>query len=167
MLESGSDNTDDLDGVPDSFWNVVELCFTGAFLVEMLSKLTVLGWGEYTASLKNNFDALVTIVTVGVTAVVYIPNSISNSRVIRYVLALRLLRLLRLMNSFPQARPRIPTHTHAYPRVPVHTLRMRSSARARHALACEEESPCACHAACRCVSSRRRSSRWRRRRRSC
>ena len=172
----------------DSFWNVLELCFTGAFFVEMCLKLTALGWGEYTvrprthmrapalahtsatpcshgaclcvyvyahacgmsqASLKNNFDAFVTVVTVGVTAVVYIPNSISNSKIIRYVLALRLLRLLRLMNSFPQVPPRTRAPTHS--RMSVQCL-----ARVRHAAWLVPSShdafaPHASHAAGLCV----------------
>lgn len=85
-------------------WNAVELGFAFSYTLEMVCKMVAYGWEEYWRSYKNGFDALVTVTSLVVTVIVFVPNSINDSRIIRYVLALRLLRLLRLMGSVRQVR---------------------------------------------------------------
>ena len=82
----------------------MELVFSTLFLIEMAVKLAALGWTDYTRSLKNMFDATVTVATTVIAAVVYFPNEISDSRYIRFVLLMRLLRLLRLLSWSPHVR---------------------------------------------------------------
>jgi len=67
-------------------------------------KLLALGWREYTRSLKNWLDAVVTLATFVVVIVVYVPNTVSDARFIRLTLLLRLLRLLRVLDNFSIVR---------------------------------------------------------------
>ena len=99
-----SGGPEDFDDRPDSLWNILELVFSTLFLIEMAVKLAALGWTDYTRSLKNTFDATVTVATTVIAAVVYFPNEISDSRYIRFVLLMRLLRLLRLLSWSPHVR---------------------------------------------------------------
>ena len=72
-------------------WNAVELGFAFSYTLEMVCKMVAYGWEEYWRSYKNGFDALVTVTSLVVTVIVFVPNSINDSRIIRYVLALPLL----------------------------------------------------------------------------
>ena len=85
-------------------WSGLELGFAAAFGLEMVCKLCAFGWADYWASYKNGFDALVTLVSLVVTAFTLVPSSTHDPRIVRYVLALRLLRLLRLMGAVRQVR---------------------------------------------------------------
>ena len=69
-----------------------------------MCKLCAFGWADYWASYKNGFDGLVTLVSLVVTAFTFVPSSVLDPRIVRYVLALRLLRLLRLMGAVRQVR---------------------------------------------------------------
>ena len=91
----------DEDGRPDSLWNVIELVFCVFFTLEMLLKVGALGWRAYSRSLKNLFDALVTVTTVAVVVIVYVPNFFNDASAIRYVMMLRMLRLARLLGKIP------------------------------------------------------------------
>jgi hypothetical protein len=94
----------DFDSRPDSVWNILELTLSALFVLEMLIKLAALGWAEYTRSLKNSFDAIVTVATFVVVIIVYVPNAFSDARYIRLVLILRLMRVMRLLSASPQVR---------------------------------------------------------------
>ena len=94
----------DFDSRPDSAWNILELVLSCIFVLEMGLKLAALGWREYTRSLKNVFDALSTVATFAVVVIVYVPNAVSDARLIRFVLLMRLLRLLRLLSWSPHVR---------------------------------------------------------------
>lgn len=84
-------------GRVDTGWEYVETIFTVIYALEALSKVMVLGWKRYTQSPKNLFDFGVTVSAVLASAYVYYPNEFSDSRLIRYVVMARVLRLSRLL----------------------------------------------------------------------
>lgn len=84
-------------GKLDSPWEVVETCFTIIYVLEALAKIMVMGWKRYSEKPKNIFDFIVTVTAAAATIYVYYPNSFSNSRLIRYVVMARVLRLARLL----------------------------------------------------------------------
>ena len=113
FLYSGA--PEDFDSRPNSLWNVLELVFAAAFALEMALKLAALGWSKYMGSLKNTFDALVTVATCVVAIIVYVPNAFNDSRLIRLVLLTRLLRLLRLLHWSVHVRSVSVTFLYAWP----------------------------------------------------
>ena len=94
----------DFDSRPDSLWNLLELVLSVFFMIEMALKLLALGWREYTRSLKNELDAVVSLATFVVVIIVYVPNAVSDARIIRLTLLLRLLRLLRVLDNLSIVR---------------------------------------------------------------
>ena len=84
-------------GKIDTGWELAETMFTVLYVLEFLTKVMVLGWKRYSESAKNLFDTTVTFMAVLATAYVYYPNGYSNSRLIRYVVMARVLRLSRLL----------------------------------------------------------------------
>jgi len=84
-------------GKIDSAWEYVETAFTVIYVLEAWSKIMVLSWRRYTASPRNVFDFVVTFSAVLATCYVYYPNAYSNSRLIRYIIMARVLRLARLL----------------------------------------------------------------------
>ena len=113
FLYSGA--PEDFDSRPNSLWNVLELAFAAAFALEMALKLAALGWSKYMGSLKNTFDALVTVASCVVATIVYVPNAFNDSRLIRLVLLTRLLRLLRLLHWSVHVRSVSVTFLYAWP----------------------------------------------------
>lgn len=92
------------DGEVDTVWELLELILSTVYVLEVLSKISVFGTKRYFESAKNIFDFTITVLAVVASAVVYIPNDISNSRLIRMVIVARVLRLLRLLTSMKQFR---------------------------------------------------------------
>jgi two pore calcium channel protein, plant len=91
------------DGYIDTYWEFFETLFTILYLIEVLLKIMVLGWKRYSESPRHMFDFLVTVSAVAATAYVYYPNDYSDSRLIRFIVMARVLRLMRLvfaMNQF-------------------------------------------------------------------
>jgi two pore calcium channel protein len=85
------------DGYIDTPWEIAESVFTVIYCIEMVLKVSVLGWRRYIDNRRNFFDATITMLTVAATLYVYYPNAFSDSRLIRYVVMARVLRLFRLV----------------------------------------------------------------------
>ena len=84
------------DGQIDTPWEVAETIFTFLYTVEMLSKILLLGWKQYSSSVRNLFDGFITVMAVGATIIVYYPNDYDNSNLIRFVVMARVIRVFRL-----------------------------------------------------------------------
>jgi len=95
--KSPNDDPHLADGYIDTPWEVAESLFTIIYCVEMILKISVLGWRRYIHNRRNFFDATITLLTVAATLYVYYPNAFSDSRLIRYVVMTRVLRLFRLV----------------------------------------------------------------------
>ena len=100
--EDAKDNPHVEDGEIDTVWEVMETVFTIIYLIEVVVKVMVLGWKRYSESYKNLFDMTVTWMAVFATCYVYYPNEYSDSRLIRYVVMMRVLRLSRLLIAVKQ-----------------------------------------------------------------
>lgn len=87
------------DGSLDTFWEVLEAIFTIVYCIEISLKVTVYGWKAYIEKLRNVFDLTITILAATSTAIVYYPNDISNSHIVRMIVMARVLRLGRLLNA--------------------------------------------------------------------
>jgi two pore calcium channel protein len=88
-------------GHVDTWEEIIETIFTCVYAVEVLLKIMVNGWKRYKESTRNMFDFVVTVAAVASTAYVYYPNSYSDSRLVRFVVMARVLRLGRLMMVVP------------------------------------------------------------------
>ena len=87
------------DGHIDTIWEMMESIFTMIYVVEVLVKVTVHGWREYRESARNMFDCFITVLALLATAYVYYPNAYSDSRLIRFIVMARVLRLLRILTA--------------------------------------------------------------------
>ena len=87
------------DGYIDTVWELIETLFTCIYAIEVFLKTIVDGWKRYSESPRNMFDFIVTIMAILATAYVYYPNSYSDSRLIRFIVMARVLRLLRILNA--------------------------------------------------------------------
>lgn len=85
------------DGEIDSIWEVFETVFTCIYVVEISVKILVKGWHEFLKSSRNIFDMTITCLAVLATVYVYYPNEFSDSRLIRFIVMARVLRLTRLL----------------------------------------------------------------------
>lgn len=99
MLRGATEGKDESyhDGMIDTKWELMETVFTFIYVMEMLVKIAVKGWHDYTQSKKNIFDMLITILAVISTVYVYYPNDFSDSHLIRFIVMSRVLRLVRLL----------------------------------------------------------------------
>jgi hypothetical protein len=79
------------DGALDTPWEIAEAVFTAIYLFECFLKLMVLGRKTYFEAPKNVFDFTITICAVLSTGIVYYPNEISNSRLIRMIVMARVM----------------------------------------------------------------------------
>ncbi|KAL7471996.1 hypothetical protein ACHAXS_012301 [Conticribra weissflogii] len=85
------------DGSIDTIWEVFETAFTVVYVVEASLKIMVNGWKKYAESPRNVFDLTITILALLATFYVYYPNTFNNSRLIQFVVMVRVLRLGRLI----------------------------------------------------------------------
>eukprot|EP01023_Acetabularia_acetabulum_P005209 TRINITY_DN12128_c0_g1_i3.p1 TRINITY_DN12128_c0_g1~~TRINITY_DN12128_c0_g1_i3.p1 ORF type:complete len:411 (-),score=30.82 TRINITY_DN12128_c0_g1_i3:7-1239(-) len=90
--------SDQTDRKPDSFWNFIEILFTAIFVFEAIVKILAEGWKHYWRD--NKFEFFVALLSVLVTIIVYLPNKVNDSVLIRYTLMLRLLYLLQILLIF-------------------------------------------------------------------
>jgi two pore calcium channel protein len=74
------------------------------FVLEMTMKLLVLGWRDYTTSASNCFDGTVTVLTLGTSVYSSFASGDQQQFLVRYVLAIRVFRLGRLLGSIPRVR---------------------------------------------------------------
>ena len=88
-----------VDGAIDTSWEIVETIFTILYVLEMGSKLVILGWKKYVSFARNIFDGFITVAAVLATVYVYYPNSFSDTNLIRFVVMSRVLRIARLFMS--------------------------------------------------------------------
>jgi len=88
------------DGVIDTVWEYLETAFTVVYVVEMALKVLVLGKRRFLLSTQNTFDAIVVVAAVLATLVVYYPNRYGDSRLIRYIVLTRVIRVSRLLFRF-------------------------------------------------------------------
>lgn len=95
--EPSEENPMTFDGQIDTVWEAIETLFTVLYCLEMSVKLLVLGWKRYFESYRNTFDGAITLLALFATCYVYYPNDFSDSRLIRYVVMARVLRLSRLL----------------------------------------------------------------------
>lgn len=86
-----------LDGSIDTYWELCEAIFTLIYCVEAALKILAMGWRSYIEQFKNVFDFSITVFAFVTSAYVYYPNAFSDSRVIRYIVMARVLRLVRLV----------------------------------------------------------------------
>jgi two pore calcium channel protein len=86
-------------GTIDTTWEMAETIFTVLYVIECGLKMTVFGSRTYFEQAKNVFDFVITVLAVMCSVLVYVPNKITDSRVIRMVVMARVLRLLRLLTS--------------------------------------------------------------------
>mmetsp|Transcript_5079 Transcript_5079/g.10243 ORF Transcript_5079/g.10243 Transcript_5079/m.10243 type:complete len:237 (-) Transcript_5079:618-1328(-) len=99
-----TENPSLLDGQIDTIWELFETCFTVLYAIEMFLKILVKGRRRFWSSFRNRFDAAVVLLAVTASAYVYYPNSFSDSRVIRYIVLIRVLRVSRLLVVFQDFR---------------------------------------------------------------
>ena len=92
------------DGYIDTVWELMESIFTGLYIVEVCIKVMVNGWKRYSESMRNMYDFIITITAAAATAYVYYPNEFSDSRLIRFVVMARVMRLGRIINNLRQFR---------------------------------------------------------------
>jgi len=90
------------DGQIDTIWEAMETAFTIFYCFEMLFKILVKGWRSFCSSMRNLFDFLITALSVVASIYVYYPNDFSDSRLIRYIVMMRVLRLSRLLVAMKQ-----------------------------------------------------------------
>ncbi len=84
------------DGMIDTPWEIAETIFTLVYVLEMSTKILLLGWKKYSSTVRNLFDAFITILAVGSMILVYYPNNYNNSHLIRFVVMARVVRVFRL-----------------------------------------------------------------------
>ena len=87
------------DGSIDTVWELMETVFTVIYVLEAILKIIVLSWRRYIEIQRNVFDLSVTILAVVSSIIVYYPNEFSDSRLIRMVVMIRVLRLVRLLGA--------------------------------------------------------------------
>jgi len=87
-------------GEIDTIWETFETIFTVIYVAEATLKILVQGWNKYSADVRNIFDFVITIMSIAATAYVYYPNGYYDSRLVRYIVMARVLRLVRLLVSF-------------------------------------------------------------------
>lgn len=93
-----------LDGTIDTIWEAIETMFTAIYCLEAFLKIIALGWRAYIERTRNVFDFVITILAFLATAYVYYPNEFSDSRLIRYIVMARVLRLARVIISLKPFR---------------------------------------------------------------
>lgn len=92
------------DGSITSPWAIAENFFTVLYTLEVCLKVMIDGWKKYSESPRNMFDFIVTMAVLVSCAYVYYPNDYSDNRLITFVVMLRVLRLGRLLMTFPALR---------------------------------------------------------------
>eukprot|EP00980_Cylindrotheca_fusiformis_P019093 scaffold6440_cov124-Cylindrotheca_fusiformis.AAC.7 len=92
------------DGDLDSPWAIAENIFTVLYTVEVCLKVMIDGWKKYSESPRNMFDFVITLAVLIACIYVYYPNDYSDNRLITFVVMLRVLRLGRLLMTFPALR---------------------------------------------------------------
>lgn len=75
----------------------LELLFASLYVVELAAKLIVWGWNEYWSFSKNRLDFVVVLVST--LLMIWTTAFQEDSRVVRYFLCMRLLRVIRLLSS--------------------------------------------------------------------
>ena len=88
------------DGYIDTKWELIETAFTCIYVLEVILKIMANGWKRYRESARNMFDFSVTLLAMLATAYVYYPNAYNDTRLIRFVVMARVLRLSRLLMAF-------------------------------------------------------------------
>jgi len=83
------------------FWEVLETGLALFYLAEMCVKLYALGFKRYFKFKRNQLDAAVAVASTVTTFVVFYPNAYSDTTLIRYVLVVRLARLVRVLEAIP------------------------------------------------------------------
>jgi len=96
-----ANDTAGYDGEFDTFWDFLETVFTVLYTVEVVVKIAVDGWKKYSESPRNIFDFSITISVLAASIYVYSPNDYDDNSLITIVVMLRVLRLGRLLMSFP------------------------------------------------------------------
>eukprot|EP00536_Pseudo-nitzschia_multiseries_P001386 jgi/Psemu1/181049/e_gw1.18.17.1 len=100
---TGQDVTGDShfeDGYIDTIWEFMETIFTALYVLEASLKILINGWKKYSESMRNLFDLVITVLALLATAYVYYPNLYSNSRLVQFIVMIRVLRLARLLITF-------------------------------------------------------------------
>ena len=92
------------DGYIDTPWEVAETVFTIIYCIEAFLKILVYGWKRYMRDTRNFFDFTITMLSLAATIYVYYPNAFSDSRLIRYLVMARVLRLFRLVAAMKEFR---------------------------------------------------------------
>ena len=90
--------SEDSDGLG---WEIIETGLAFFYLMEMAVKLYAHGKKKYFKYTRNQFDFIVTLASTVTTVVVFYPNAYDDSRLIRYVLMIRLARLVRVLEAIP------------------------------------------------------------------
>ncbi|KAH8058623.1 hypothetical protein JL722_5844 [Aureococcus anophagefferens] len=98
LLGTAASDASDVRGVLEA----LESGFAVLYVAEASLKVAGLGLTQYAANYRNRFDGLVTLASLAAAAYVAYPNSYDNPVLVRYVVMLRLLRLVRLIVALPE-----------------------------------------------------------------
>eukprot|EP00928_Gymnodinium_smaydae_P014755 TRINITY_DN15428_c0_g1_i1.p1 TRINITY_DN15428_c0_g1~~TRINITY_DN15428_c0_g1_i1.p1 ORF type:complete len:606 (-),score=142.93 TRINITY_DN15428_c0_g1_i1:73-1890(-) len=82
-----------------SWMHVLSVCFTLAYVVEVVVKLLVKSFAEYWSFGANRFDFLTTWLLLGTTLIKYVPSAAVHGNLAHYANILRLLRLVRVVKQ--------------------------------------------------------------------
>uniref|UniRef100_A0A7S3JYQ2 Ion transport domain-containing protein n=1 Tax=Aureoumbra lagunensis TaxID=44058 RepID=A0A7S3JYQ2_9STRA len=85
-------------------WECIETVLAVFYFIEMCLKIYAFGLKRYFHFCRNQFDAFVSIASVITTFVVYWPNAYNDPSFVRYVLMLRLIRLVRILEAITDFR---------------------------------------------------------------
>ena len=98
LLGTAASDASDVRGVLEA----LESGFAVLYVAEASLKVAGLGLTQYAANYRNRFDGLVTLASLAAAAYVAYPNAYDNPALVRYVVMLRLLRLVRLIVALPE-----------------------------------------------------------------
>eukprot|EP01062_Namystynia_karyoxenos_P039177 TRINITY_DN28492_c0_g1_i1.p1 TRINITY_DN28492_c0_g1~~TRINITY_DN28492_c0_g1_i1.p1 ORF type:complete len:1154 (+),score=369.42 TRINITY_DN28492_c0_g1_i1:80-3463(+) len=93
---------DDIDQQRHGWQGALDFTFSILYVVEMLLKIAVDGWNYYWGQLRNMFDGTVTLLALGSTIYILLPNGYDNTDVLRWFIMARLGRVVRLVGHVPQ-----------------------------------------------------------------
>jgi Ion transport protein len=80
-----------------ALWEGMESVFACIYVLEIASKILVNGWHNFAESNRNIFDAIITVLAVLATSYEHCANDSHDTRLIRFIVMARVLRLTRLL----------------------------------------------------------------------
>lgn len=84
------------------FFAAVELAFSAVYVIEACLKIAAMSWRKYWAAAGNRYDFVVMLFLFGGAAYILLPFGENYPELIRYLVALRCLRLVALLADIPR-----------------------------------------------------------------